>query len=313
MNEIEEEGSGNAWKIILSLVFFVVVVGLLGVYWFVPFRTLEFDSDFDNTNFTIQGEGGMQFYPKMRYPDVSISYKISDCSLQKTNDMERAFELISQKTILEFEPVASNEEISVTCDESVRFSGELFVAGEGGPSNITKTANFNVIQNGKVLLIRDSDCAEPNVAVHELLHALGFEHSTNPGNIMYNISNCNQEIGDDTIALIDELYATLSLADLSFEEISATVSGRYLDTNISVRNNGLKNSGDFKIAIYTDEDFVDEFDVDGLGIGYGTTLILGNVGISEINIDEIKFVINAEFAELDKKNNEKILKIKEKN
>ena len=58
----------------------------------------------------------------------------------------------------------------------------LFIAGEGGPSNITKSGDFSVITHGSILLIKESKCERPNIAIHELLHALGFDHSENPNN-----------------------------------------------------------------------------------------------------------------------------------
>ena len=117
-----------------------------------------------------------------------------------------------------------------------------FVAGEGGPTNISSTNDFNVITHGQVLLLRDSDCPTPNVATHELLHALGFAHSTNPNNVMYPVTNCDQTIGQDIPELINTLYSTPSYSDLSFANASAIIHGRYLDTNISISNNGLNDS-----------------------------------------------------------------------
>ena len=45
-------------------------------------------------------------------------------------------------------------------------------------------------------------------------------------------------------------------------------------------------------------------------IGFGTTIKLSNVWISQISVDELKFSIDYDFEELDKKNNELILNVK---
>ena len=74
---------------------------------------------------------------------------------------------------------------------------DLFIAGEGGPTSITNTSLYNVILKGKILLYKKSECEEPIVELHELLHVFGFDHSQDPNNIMFNLSSCNQEISQD--------------------------------------------------------------------------------------------------------------------
>ncbi|MFH1801483.1 MAG: matrixin family metalloprotease [archaeon] len=309
--EYEEEGNSKV-KLLLSLFFVLAVVILLTIYLFAPFGKFEFYVFDENSNFSIGNLSSekMQFYPNMRYPYPSISYKIYDCPLQKKNEMESAFSILAEKTILDFYSADSNEEISVTCDSKSRSEGGLFIAGEGGPSEIIGTSLFNVILHGKILLIRESNCGFPNIAMHELLHVLGFEHSSNKNNIMYNITNCRQTLGDDIPESINTLYSVASLPDLSFENVSASISGRYLDINLSVKNNGLKIAEEGKILIYADEDRVKEFNLEKLNIGYGLSVEMKNIFVSKFSVSEVKMVVENNFAELDKENNEIILKIK---
>ncbi len=305
------------WKKFFSLVFssisILFVVSLLIIYWFVPFKTTEFlIKNPSNANFSLDSSElvNMQFYENMRFPNPEISYKIKRCPLQKQEDMKRSLDIIENLSLLEFYPVNSNEEISVTCDSKAKIEGGLFIAGEGGPVNITKTEKFNVITYGKILLIKDSKCPNPNVGIHELLHVLGFGHSKNSNNIMYNVSKCRQTIGDDIPQLINDLYSYPSYSDLAFENVSAVMNGRFLDLNMTVRNHGLKDSEEFKIIIYADDKPVKELDSDKIEIGVGRMIILTHVWVPKINFDELRFFINASFDELDKENNEIILKIK---
>ena len=90
----------------------IFLVYLLGLYWFIPGGVIDFSTDVRNSNFSISSEyEEMQFYENMRFPNPRISYKIFDCTLQKEDDMEYAFEIISNITILDFYEVEENEEI----------------------------------------------------------------------------------------------------------------------------------------------------------------------------------------------------------
>ncbi len=302
-----------SFKSILSFLFIVIAVSLLVFYWFVPFETIEFIRAPNHANFSIMPDSkseSMQFYKNMRYPLSNISYKIYSCSLQKKEDMKRAFQILSNLTVLNFYPVNFNEEISVKCQSKNKIEEGMFIAGEGGPTNITATQNFNVILHGKVLLIKDVRCSRPNVALHELLHALGFDHSPNPNNIMYNISRCKQTIGDDIIELINKLYSYPSYPDLAFENISVIMRGRYADINVSIRNHGLAKSEKSEIIIMVDSKIVKKIKVEPLEIGYGRAIMLRNLFIPKISINNLTFIIDSSFEELNKENNQETLKIK---
>ncbi len=290
-------------KVILGLLFFLLVVGLLMFYWFLP-GGIDFGSQSGNSNFSVEyGSEEMQFYKNMRFSTPSISYKILNCPLQKEDEMEYSFEILSNKSVLNFYPVAENEDISITCDSTNRIEGGLFIAGEGGPTNITQAGEFNVIQHGKILLIRESKCANPNVGLHELFHVLGFKHSSNKNNIMYNISKCDQVIGEDIIRLIDELYSYPTYPDLVFENVSAKIEARFLSTNISVRNNGLADAGESEIIIYVNGKQIKKVDLESLEIGFGRMIILEKVFISSLVVDSLEFEIRYTGEELEKENN----------
>jgi len=298
------------WKAIFGFIFLFVVVILLAVYWFVPLDSTEFLIKTRETNFSLGNDSNMQFYPNMRFPEPRISYRIGDCTLQKKEDMENAFDIVEDLTILDFYPVSSDEEISITCSSNNKIEEGMFIAGEGGPTNITRGGEFNVIFEGSILLIKDSACSTPNIALHELFHVLGFNHSENSNNLMYYVSKCRQEISDDMIELIDELYSVPSYADLSFEDISAKMNGRYLNTNFTIRNYGLKDSTSGKIKIYADDKEIKSMDVDPMDIGYGRSISLSNLFVTQLNVDKLEFLIETSFPELDKENNKVILEIK---
>jgi len=298
------------WKAVFGFIFLLIVVSLLAIYWFIPLDSTEFFVRNRETNFSLGGESDMQFYSNMRFPESRISYKIEDCTLQKQDDMRRAFDIVENLTILDFYPVSSNEEISITCSSDNKIEEGMFIAGEGGPTKITQGGNFNVIFHGTILLIKDSKCADPNIAMHELFHVLGFKHSDNPNNLMYYVSKCHQKISDDMVGLINELYSIPTYADLSFENVSATMNGKYLNTNFTIRNYGLKDATSSQVKIYADGKNIKTVDINPINIGQGISLYLSGVFISQLSVDELEFTIETSFPELDKENNEIILEIK---
>ena len=299
-----------SWKI-FSVIFFIVVVALLAFYWIIPIgRVVNFgylgNSGDGNSNFTLEnGMVGIQFYENMRYQSSSISYKIDGCPIGKMDEMARAFKTIEDLTTLNFYEAADlgEEEISVTCDSSMKVEGRTFIAGEGGVTNVTATDNFNVIFNGKVLLLRESQCGNPIVGTHELLHALGFDHSINQNNIMYPTINCGQIVGEDMVSYINLLYSFPSLPDLSLEDASASTRGNYLDISLTLKNEGLVDSGEARLIVYADGKNVKEFDVIPVTVGAGRILTLTNIFLLRGSVDEVKLSLDYASNELNKDNN----------
>ena len=130
---------------------------------------------------------------------------------------------------------------------------------------------------------------------------------------MYELSRCNQEISQDIIDTINTLYSAPSYADLSMENVSAVMHGKYLDANLTVTNNGLRDSTNSTIKIYADDEMVKEFEVEEIEIGYGRKISLKNIFILQISVGELKFVVSYDELELNQGDNEIILNIKNKN
>lgn len=291
----------------LGLVSFLLI-GMLVLYWFVPTEDIEFGIE-RSSNFSLdENMVLMQFYDNMRFPDKIISYSISDdCTIKKKSDMRWAFDIVENETILKFNEFSENGQIIVDCDNRNRVEEGLFIAGEGGPTNITKGENFNVILNGQILLIKDSECERPNIAIHELLHVLGFNHSDNVNNIMYPVSKCKQVIGDEIPSEIDRLYSTPSYPDLLIRDVSIEMHGRYIDLNISIFNDGLKEVEKFDLIIFANEKEIKKIEMDRLGIGTGLNIELTNLLLTKIKIEEIRVLIETNETELSLENNQILL------
>jgi hypothetical protein len=297
-------------KFIFSLISVLFLISIM-LFYFSPFSISNFTPKSENSNFSLnEGNNEMQFYPSMRFPSNEISYQISDCSLQKKNDMQYAFEIMENITNLKFNPVSSNGEISVTCEEKDKYNGELFIAGEGGPRKITAVRDFNVITKGEISLIRQSNCPKPNIALHELLHVLGFKHSDNPNNIMYNVSNCGQTISEDIIQSINKIYSVPSYPDLILENVSGVMKGRFLEVSFFVVNGGLVDAGESSVFIYAGDKLVKEEIIPAVPFNMGIFVPITNIWVSQLNVKELTFVASSDFEEISKDNNKAILEIK---
>ena len=261
------------------------------------------------------GNEKMQFYLNMRFAKLPISYSInSECSAEKTGQMQSAIEIISARAEISFVQVSAGGDIEIMCREinnkEIR-NKEFYVAGEGGPSEIINTSLFYVISKGEVLLLRESTCSEPLVSMHEILHALGFDHSANPLSIMYNTSDCRQKLTQDIIDELKRLYSIESLSDLYFSGINATKNGRYLSFEVELRNRGLINSENTTLAVYSGDEKVKSFDIDSTEAGAGVILNVDNLRLPSRSVNEVRFVIDAEnsIKELSEENNIAVLSV----
>lgn len=247
-----------------------------------------------------------QFYPNMRYSDKKISYRLeSACAEEKFSDIQKAFEILSERTILEFYQSIETPEIKVFCSEIVPEAEEKghFIAGEGGPSEIINTTRFAVVLTGKIALYKERKCDEPKVAIHEILHALGFDHYNNEASILYPATNCEQQIDSEIIEIINKLYAVDSLPDLVIESIEADREGRYLNFNANVSNIGLIKSHNVQLNLLVNGEKIENFTLEDLDVGEKKILSVENARIPT-RINSIVFIVESkDIGELSFENN----------
>ena len=296
-------------KVILSL----VIIGMLVLSsWFlyqnIPGEPVTLRGNFSSVNNMQINEVSM-FYPNLRFRDNKISYYIdSSCSDLRRDKIIEALSIISDRTgSLSF--YISNEEsaeILAGCSRDYISPEEnVFVAGEGGPTKIINTTNFNVILKGKIMLYKESDktCKEPIIELHELLHVFGFDHSLDSSNILYAYSSCNQKLKSETILTLQKLYSVKSLPDLFFSSVNATKKGVYLDFEAQIVNDGLKDAENISIIISADGEKVYSADIGDIVIGGGRILSVKNAKLPERGTSSVVFSINSNEDEIDLQNN----------
>jgi hypothetical protein len=296
---------------VLSIFFLLVLlIGTGYIFWsFYPSEERVFEEFvIENSDDLDIGSGNLQFYHNLRYTSRNIIYYIEpECTKGKTQKAKMAFEILEEKTILDFTESSdkNSAEILILCsniEPKLENKGH-FIAGEGGPTKIVNASRFNVAFQGEVSLFREETCNTPQVALHEVLHALGFDHNNNSGSIMFPVTNCEQTLDDEIIFEIDRVYSFNSLPDLLIDDVEASKVGRYLNFNIEVANYGLRDSRNSSLVLIVDgKELDDSFDFEELKIGSKKILKVENVLVPR-SFDSLEFLVKSGDEELSLVNN----------
>ncbi len=121
------------------------------------------------------------------WPSGTITYRFDSahpCSIGKTSNFLRAFKIINDKTdgLVSFVK-SSDGRLSISCHDS------LGAMGAGGWSSPLFTPSGS-INNATIDVYRlppgSYECdSYPSLEMREILHVLGFEDTSSPGNVMY--------------------------------------------------------------------------------------------------------------------------------
>ncbi len=275
---------------------------------------------FGSFNFSLgqSNSSTLQYPENARYSDSRISYKIENCSIETKANILKAIRLLKEKTILDFYEVNTNEKITFTFRDVYQDA-----AGTGGGDNISKVGQFYIINHGVVTLKKSEDCF--TVVLHELLHALGFAHSNIPNDIMYEsyegYTECYKPLGEDIPKLINKLYSIpityqsglvlskLHQADLVLSKvIPKREDDNYIFLEIEIKNSGLKKSEKSAFNIYLNNKIIRTINIEELNAG-SINIMKFNTELKKNTPGKLKMIIENNFEELDKKNNEKIFNI----
>lgn len=254
-----------------------------------------------------------QFYKNMRFNHNQISYFINNkCSSEKSQSMERAFSIISEKTgVLSFSQTFSEDaaDILVGCSaDSYEKEKNIFIAGEGGPTNITNSS-YPVITKGKILLYSEegANCEQPLLEIHELIHVLGYNHINKSNDIMFPYLDCAQQINDDLIEHIKKLYSIAPFAELYFSNVNAYkedyMGHSYLNFNVSIENQGIIYAENIKLIVYADGKEISTFENKDIKYGASSSSYVKNLPLPSRSVSKVKLEVTTSTRELDKKNN----------
>ncbi len=299
--------------LLIFVLFGMIVFGLFVLFLNLPSNESAEFEDYSANVVSFDVSDGGQFYPNMRYRGNRISYEIEQaCDEIKEDEAIGAFGILESRTILEFYPSSSNPELRILCSNVAPEPENegFFVAGEGGPSKVINSSRYSIILEGKISLFRDSNCEKPQIALHEVLHSLGFDHNNNTASIMYPTTNCQQQLDNYIVEEINRLYSVKSASDLIVSEVNANKTGRYISFDAVVSNIGLKEASSAYLKVYTGGEEAKAFDLENVGIGVRKVLNVHNLRGSK-DFNTIRFVVETPDEEITLDNNEVVLNLLE--
>lgn len=301
-------------KLIDGIIICVLLIGFGGTLFFlwknVPVESEQYREFIANISQTAPAKS-VQFYPNMRYRDKTIPYSISDnCTRQKKDSVEESFRILEAQTPLKFVD-QSPPQLLILCSELTNEEPEEeghFIAGEGGPTQVINASSFAVILSGRVSLFREEKCPTPHVALHEILHALGFDHNKNKTSILYPVTECEQQLDMYITDEITRLYTVDSLPDMTIESIKANRTGRELSFEIVISNQGLKAVENVELVLSSDDKKISSHDLGKFEIGTKKKYTVTRERIPATT-DILEFSVRSNTAELQTDNNRASLRI----
>lgn len=242
-----------------------------------------------------------QFYGNMRFVSPTIVYSFAQaCTPAKERVVLDSFALLEARTPLRF-TMSGTPVFFISCQD-IEVPGEEadhFVAGEGGPTKTINASEFYIIQAANVSLYRDESCDTPHVALHEILHALGFDHTSDPLSIMYPVTDCGQSLDTRITDELTRLYSLPPYADLVLRDANISIAEGYFGFTVTIVNEGLADVSNATLVV--EGDIRREFDVGDVGLGKRKILSVDNIRASQIT--SVQFIVLTNEPELSLRNN----------
>lgn len=146
------------------------------------------------------------YYSTPRWSDKIITFNISDgCRLSKAKVIREEFAILKNKTniSIDFQETNSNADIYFICKDSINYDIDKGYIVSG---LTTLTEVGTRITSARIELLNGFSNSDGKTILHEVIHALGLQHSENDESVMYPIGYDKQRLDNDTISQLNNLY-----------------------------------------------------------------------------------------------------------
>jgi hypothetical protein len=267
-------------------------------------QNLEIQSKLKNLTSSVN-----QFVPNMRFNHNDISYYLKQgCDENKIEKVHLAFKELEERTkIITFHKQNDEEaDIIIFCsDEQIENSKNTFTAGEGGPSKFLNSSLYPIILQGEINLyegLYNMKCEKPIVELHELSHVFGYDHINNEKSVLYPYFSCDQELGEEIISHMIRLYEVEPQTEIYFKNITSEKSGRYLNFEVLVENQGMINAENVDLIVSATEK-IKEFNLNIINIGSFQKLTVSNLKLPSRSTTQVTLKLETSTKEFDTTNN----------
>ena len=171
------------------------------------------DSKIDTLSVLIDSkEFEIETFDNYRFASSTIKYRYEEeCTWVQSNRLEEAIDILETETILNFRETSKEPDLYIHCyDYSVQ-TDEGIRLGEGSPRYYEELSRTLI--NSSINLYARKDavyCVNyPATEIHEILHALNFNHLEDPSSIMHPGigGDVCPELDESIIKCIEDIYS----------------------------------------------------------------------------------------------------------
>ncbi|MBI2005561.1 MAG: matrixin family metalloprotease [Candidatus Aenigmarchaeota archaeon] len=284
----------------------------------------------NETKFTLPPEPSQNI--TLRWNHFPLTVYIDDGFVKEksyyVDDFRKALEIWEDSTnnLVSFSAVSSGGDIAVEWSPALKEKASDTLGNTD--LKFVNISGLGLIQNAKIELLTRSDSKQlsetdmTNLALHEIGHALGLNHSNDENDIMYPIlvvpSKEIKQISAAEIQKLQDAYKLPARPDLRIMEVNVTkatikkfgITFHLINMSMIIENAGLTDAVSPVLRIDTENEKVKQDMLPTISVGNRLSVIFGNLR-TDNNFDTIKLTLDPDnlVEELNEGNNVILLNV----